>query len=370
MKTGWRRSIPGRAAVLSIVLIAIAATGNAQVLQNDPRRGVEPRLSPHLQEVVPPQTDSLRAFVVPAYEGRVHFGLPVPDPARPAQSQTSSQDLLAFRRGDAIARSGMALYLDLLRLGENREIITADRLSELYTSARRPAKTNNLMGGWAQLLVNTAKGGLSDNAFRDVFCVDVAPCMLDEPGSRRRTIRGGQSPAWGAGYNEFRFRAGFAKFVDNYLDDLAAWGETLDRRAISIGGVRMQPYDFETGSYVMQLDLGVRAKASRGVSDTSTEHYDLNFRLRQNGEIASAVLTWRLPRDEARVVREKMQKLSVNQLFLVIRGDIAFDQPDRAAMGNDRLLAINHYLDITDDAITLYYDPSLTDEVGRFPLNW
>ena len=120
----------------------------------------------------------------------------------------------------------------------------------------------------------------------------------------------------------------------------------------------------------MQLGLGTRAKASRGLSDISTERYDLNFRLRQNGEIASAVLTWRLPREEARAVREKMQTLRVNQLFLVIRGDIAFDQPNRAAMANDRLLAIDHYLDITDDAITLYYDSSLTDEVGRFPLAW
>ena len=191
MNARWRKSVPGRAVVLSVALTAVVAASNAQVLKNDPRRGIEPRLSPHLQDVVPPQTDSLHPFVVPAYEGRVHFGLPIPDPDRPVQSQISSQDLLAFRSGDAIARSGAALYLDLLRLGENRDVITADRLTELYTSARRPVKTHNFMGGWAQLLVNTAKGALSDSAFRDVFCVDEAPCMLDKAGLRRPIILGG-----------------------------------------------------------------------------------------------------------------------------------------------------------------------------------
>ncbi|GAB5451219.1 MAG: hypothetical protein Hals2KO_15470 [Halioglobus sp.] len=349
-----------RAHTILLLALLVPSLAVAQHYRDNGKRGIAPKVSQHMMEVVPPAGSNLQAFRAPAYEGRYLRGQPIPDPERPSRSQISTNEQLAYRAGDAIRRSGDALYLDLLRLGENRDIITKQNLSTLYTSARPPVRTQNAMSGWSKLIVDTARGTLNDAAYREVFCVEEAPCPLDKYSGVRPFETGSLTPIWGAGYNEFRFRAAFQVFQDKYLNEILDWAASLDRSAISVGNVRIRPYDFAAGAYVWQIGLGDRTKAA-GLQNVSTPEYDIDYRFRQNGEIASMQLTWKLPRDKAKAVREKMQALKTNQLYVVARGEIAFDEPDRVAMQNDKLLAMNHYFDLTDDAVALYYDNQLTD---------
>lgn len=93
----------------------------------------------------------------------------------------------------------------------------------------------------------------------------------------------------------------------------------------------------------------------------------MTFDLREpGGEIASVVLKWKLPREKAEAFRNELTAHKTNLLYAVVDGELAFDDVDRVAMQNDKLMKQNTYVALTAERIDLYFDAALTEEAGVF----
>lgn len=351
-----RLSIPACAAVA----ILVAAVAHAQAV---------PDTGPHVMEVESPNPAVLRGFSVPAYQGRIQFGTPIQAPDAKAPNAQSLNERNASIRAVRARMAGTQLYLDLLRLAENRHIMTAENLKKLYVSARPPVRTDPFMREWAPLIENTANAALADGPYRDVFCVEEAPCLLDGPNGTRPVEAGMRMSAWGAGYNEFRFRAAYARFVEKYANELVTWGTSLSRDAVCTGSMQIGNYDFEKAAYVTRMSCGVRTDLPEGgLPNVSTPGYDIEFRTGSDGRLAGILLTWKLPRDEAQALRARMEAEKTHQLHLVMQGAIGFDPVDREAMNHPMLLVRDHYFVLTGDSVSAYFDAALTKLAAEFSL--
>lgn len=365
-------SLNHRAVSLAVVATSLVLTLGSAYAQNARHSAsrIEPDIGTNIMRIEAPDSAILRDFIVPAYKGRVHFGQPIPEADAKPSHMMRSNEKAAQMRGSYVRTSGLQLYLDLLRLGENRDIMTKDKLKNLYANAKRPLRTDPFMRDWAPHLEFAARGALADGPYREVFCVEESPCPLDRFNGSRPYDIAGMTPVWGAAYNEFRFRAAYALFVEKYAQALIDWGTNLDRAAICTGAMRIGNYDFDKGAYVAHLGCQSRIKLpADGRPDVSTPEYDIVFSTRPEGELSSIVLTWKLPREKAAALREQMQANKTHQLFIVVEGEIGFDPVDRAAMNNPSLLARDHHFILTGDEVLAYFDAGLTKPAGVFKLH-
>jgi len=360
----FQRSLP----MVVLTWLACVTSVNAQNARVS-ASNITPIHSKYIMTVVPPNPEALNEFIVPSFNGKLQHGNTVPDPDRPPDHTVRSNELAAYRRGDFEVRSGFELYLNLLRLGENRSVITPEAMESLYTSGRRPPKTDPLMHQWAGVIEKAARGGLSDGAYREVFCVPESPCPLDRFNGARPYDIAGITPVWGNAHNEFRFRAAYALFVEKYLQELIDWGAALDREVAMAGTVRLGQYNFNLSAYELRLSFpGIVRQPPEGFVDISTPEYSLKYTLRERNEVRGATLTWKLPREQAQALREKLSAMKSNQLYFLVDGKIGFTDPQREAMQNRHLLAMNHHVVITGKNITFFYDPQLTEQAAQFAL--
>lgn len=331
---------------------------------------VTPYFDDDIVIVEPEDATILNAFRVGGHQGRLRMGLPFDYADRAITHSMSTSEILPRRRGMMVKRSGYQLFMDLLTLGENKDIIGTDNLKKLYQNAKQPLRTDPFMAGWSVVLERAARGALSDEAYCEVFCVAEAPCPLDKfYGSRPYDITG-LTPVWGAAYNEFRFRSAYQTFLDKYATALIDWGASLDRAAAVVTSVRLANYDFEKGAYVFRLGPAARMKAPEGgLHNVSTDAYDIEFHFRsEGGELSQILITWKLPRDKAEALREEMMSRKTNQLFALIDGELAFDDADRVGMNSPMMLETDTYVVLTGTAIQFYYDSKLTEELVSFEL--
>jgi len=340
-----------------------------RILSGNSTGAVEATLPGEYLTLAPPAGTSLQAFRVPSHDGRIRMGL-VSAPVQ--RGQLGSAELNARMRGLFIERASHQLYLDLLALGENREVLTRENLLGLYTSGRNTGTVVAGANPWPGLLIWTARGVLADDAYREVFCVDDVACPLDvyqgprpfDIGTRNRA--GGV--VWGNATNEFRFRAAYETFVNSYVDDMIAWGASLTRDAVYVAPVQMPSYDFALGAYVLRLSAGGPGVLPEGRPlEVRTDAYDIDIRLNPGSrEIASVVLTWKLDRTSAEALRNALQERSTNELFLKVQGLVGFMPVDRAAMQAPLALEQTPIFEFTGDAFELYYDMELTEPAGSF----
>lgn len=350
---------------LSSLMIADAGAQNARHSASN----VEPDIGPSVMEIESPDSSMLRGFLVPAHEGRVHLGPGIPVPGEVPLNMLHGNEVAARMRGRYVRTSGLELYLNLLRLGENSDVITLDNLETVYTSGKRPVQTDAFKRDWAPILENAARGGLADGPYREVFCVEEVPCPLDRFNGSRPFDIAGQTPVWGAAYNEFRFRAAYARFLENYAQALIDWGSSLSRDAACTGGIQIGNYDFDNGAYVTRMSCSsVTRLPDGGLPDVSTDEYDIEFHVRSEGELASMTLTWKLDRAEAEALRNELQERSSRQLFILLTGEIAFETVDREAANHPGLLARNHHFVLSGPEVRVFYDAALTEPAATFSL--
>ncbi|MDJ0909763.1 MAG: hypothetical protein QNI99_11260 [Woeseiaceae bacterium] len=350
---------------LATVLCTDAAAQNARHSASN----IEPDIGPHVMEIESPDSSTLRSFLVPGYEGRVHLGQGIPAPNETPMQMLGSNERAARMRGNYVRTSGLELYLNLLRLGENRDVITLENLNDLYASARPPIRTDPWMRDWAPILEYAARGGLADGPYREVFCVEEVPCPLDRFNGSRPYDIAGQTPVWGAAHNEFRFRAAYASFLENYAQSLIDWGASLNRDAVCTGAMQIGNYDFNKGAYVTRMSCqSVTRLPEGGLTDVSTDDYDIEFSVRSEGELASMVLTWKLDRTEAEALRNELQSRQSRQLFILLTGEIGFETVDREAANHPKLLARNHHFILSGPEVRVFYDAALTEPTTTFSL--
>lgn len=357
-RVGW--------ALLIALLVPVAAGAqNARVSATQQT----PYLGDTMMTVAVPANGNLQSFQVVAHQGKYRMGSRVNLMDRAVLNQLGQKERSARMAGVHVQRSGDQLLMDLLTLGENSDIITVENMAALYENAKRPLRVNAFMRPWAPAIERAARGALNDAAYREVFCVDEAPCPLDRFFGPRPYDITGLTPVWGAGYNEFRFRAAYQVFVDKYLRELVDFGAAISRDVYVVGQARMSRYDFNTGSYTFRGVLGTRMKAPPGgLQDISTANVDIDFVENASGELQIPALAWKLSREEAEAFRETMQSRKLNSLFALVEGQLAFDEVDRAAMNNDRLLRQTTHVKLTGPTLTLYFDAELTEQVVSFPL--
>lgn len=360
-----RLLIPAMSILLASGFATNAAASNARYSASM----IAPDTGPHVMEIESPRPSILRNFLVPAYEGSIHLGRPIPAPNEEPVNRLGSKEKAAKMRGHYVRTSGLALYLNLLRLGENREVITQDNLQALYTTAKRPVKTDPFMRNWDPILVDAARGALADAPYREVFCVEEVPCPLDQFNGSRPYDISSQRPIWGAAYNEFRFRAAYAAFLDKYVQPLIDWGAALKRDAVCTGTMQIGNYDFSKGAYVTRVGCqAVTRLPAGGLADVSKADYDIQFQVRPEGELAAILLTWKLDRDAAQTLRNELQARKSRQLYTLVTGKIAFEHVDRVAMNNPRMLERNHHFVLSGPEIRAYYDEALTEPAATFSL--
>jgi len=341
-----------------------------RILSGNSTGAVEATLPGEYLTLTPPTGTSLQAFRVPSHDGRIRMGI-VSAPVQ--RGQLGTAEINARMRGLFIERASHQLYLDLLALGENREVLTRENLLRLYTSGRNTGTVVAGANPWPGLLIWSARGVLADDAYREVFCVDDVACPLDVYQGPRPFDIGTRSRAggvvWGNATNEFRFRAAYETFVTSYVDDMIEWGASLPRDAVSVAPVQMPSYDFALGAYVLRLSVGGPGllPESRPL-EVRTDTHDIDIRLRPGSrEIASIVLTWKLDRTAAEALRNTLQERATNQLFLSVEGLVGFMPVDRDAMQTPLALEQTPIFEFTGDMFELYYDIELTEPAASFP---
>lgn len=356
-----------RSIALSGVLLLAIGQAEAQNARHS-ASNIEPDIGKDVMEVASPDPATLRSFIVPAYNGRILFGPPIVGPDERPLNTLRGTEQAARMRGNYVRTSGLELYLNLLRLSENSDVITTESLQGMYTSAKRPLNTEPFMRGWAPLMESSARGALADGPYREVFCVEEVPCPLDRFNGSRPFDIVGLTPVWGAAYNEFRFRSAYATFVEKYAQALIEWGATLSRDAICTGAMRIGRYDFDRGAYTMRIGCQSSMRLPPGpVVNVSTPEYDLSFDVQQ-GSLIAIGLTWKLSREKAEMLRNKLQSISSNQLYIVMDGEIGFDPVDRVAMNHPGMLVRNQHFVLTGGEIRAYYDAALTEPAAVFSL--
>ncbi len=354
------------AAIVGLLLLVDNAT--AQNSRHS-ASNIVPDIGSHIMTIESPDPFILRDFIVPAYEGKVHLGQAIPEPGEKPDNQLRSNEKAAKMRGRYVRTSGLQLYLDLLRLGVNRDIVTPENMKGLYQSAKRPVRTDPFMSDWAPLIEYAARGTLADGPYREVFCVEESPCPLDRFNGSRPYDIAGLTPVWGAAYNEFRFRSAYATFVDKYAQAIIDWGTALNREAVCTGAVQVGNYDFDKGAYTIRMNCQSRMKLpADGRPNISTPEYDVTFNQRPEGELAGVLLTWKLPRDKAETLREQLQANRTRQLFVIFEGEIGFDPVDGIAMNNPKLLARDQHFLLTGDRVRAYFDAAMTKPAATFSL--
>lgn len=364
-----------RAAALLLLFLGYVGPAPAQVtdriLSGNSTGEVEPTLPGEYLTLTPPAGTSLQAFRVPAHDGRIRMGML----SAPVQrGQLGSAEINARMRGLFIERASHQLFLDLLALGENREVLTRENLLGLYTSGRNTGTVVAGANPWPGLLIWSARGVLADDAYREVFCVDDVPCPLDvyqgprpfDIGTRNRA--GGV--VWGNATNEFRFRAAYETFVTNYVDDMIEWGASLPRDAAYVAPVQMPSYDFNLGAYLLRLSAGGPGMLPEGRPlEVRRDAYEIEIRLHPGTrEMSSILLTWKLDRAGAEALRNSLQERGTNQLFLRVEGLVEFMPIDRAAMQSPRALEQTPVFEFTGDSFDLFYDVELTEPAASFRL--
>ncbi len=329
-----------------------------------------PYLGDSTMTIEAPAGGNLRSFQIATHKGKYRMGLRVNLAARGLLNQmVDAKERSARRAGVHVQRTGDKLLMDLLMLGENQDIISVEAMGSLYENAKRPYQVNAFMRAWAPAIERAARGALADDAYREVFCVEEVDCPLDKLYGVRPYDITGMMPIWGAGYNEFRFRAAYQVFLDKYLLELVEWAASIRREVAVVGTVRMPRYDFTAGAYVFNVNLSVRMKAlTGGMKNVSKPNVDLTYYESSGGELELKQIAWKLPRAEAEAFRETMTERKLNALYTLIDGELVFDEVDRVAMGNEKLWKKNTHVELTGKTITLYFDPELTEEVVTFSL--
>lgn len=370
------RSVRGSVVLLLLVLWggpaeALHAQVTDRILSGHSTGAVEATLPGEYLTLTPPEGTSLRPFFVPAHNGRIRMGML----SAPVQrGQLGSAELNARMRGLFIERSSHQLFLDLLALGENREVLTRENLLGLYRSGRNTGTVVPGADAWPGLLIWSARGVLADDAYREVFCVEDVPCPIDVYSGPRPFDIGARNRAggviWGNATNEFRFRAAYETFVNSYIEQIVEWGASLPREAAYVSTVQMPSYDFNRGAYILRLSAGGPGILPEGRPlEVRTDAYDLDIRLKPaSREIASVVLTWKLDRAGAEALRTSLQERGVNQLFLKVDGLVGFMPLDRVAMQSPLALEQTPVFEFTGDSFDLFYDVELTEPVESFPI--
>ncbi len=351
------------AALILLPLLVSAQKSRASIVPQTPYLGDS------MMTIAAPAGGNLQSFQVVTYKGKYRMGMRVDLMDRAVFNQMSQKERNARMAGKNVQRVGDQLLMDLLTLGENQDIITVEAMGKLYKTAKRPIKVDGYMRAWAPAIERAARGALAEDAYREVFCVAEVECPLDRFYGVRPYPISGLTPVWGAAYNEFRFRAAYQVFVDKYLRELVEWGPTIDRSVVFVGELRLPRYDFEEGAYIFNGGLGNRVKVPPGGGqNVSTANVDIDYHQHSSGQPSVSQIKWKLPRAEAEAFRETMQARKSNQLYTLVHGELAFDEVDRAAMGNDKMLKQNFHVKLTSKTITLYFDLELTEEVVTFPL--
>ena len=310
-----------------------------------------------------PDKDKFRSFLIPSIEGYLRMG-------NLGDNVSSKLESKADRVKHAqLMKQGYSLYISLLTLGQNQNILTKENMLPLYESVKGAPRVNAFKSGWDELLLGTSRMVLSDTAAKEVFCVKEKPCVYDLPHGQaiaNRNVR--RHPIWGDNYNEFRFRAAYEKFVNEYAEGLVAWGASLSREVFIAGKVRLPDYDFDKNVYVMRVKFGYRAKTPESHPLVyEGDAYTLTFSTNGNTrEVNSIVVEWKLPRSEAEILRKRLQKQQSNMLYFRTKGTVNFDTVDRVAMQNPFMLERQSYFEYSGDGITLYTDYDMTDKVVTF----
>lgn len=351
-------------AALSLVTTTVFAQ-NARVSSSN----VEPYLPEgSMMTIVPADSATMRSFPVTGIDGRYRMGIQqnLMDPV--IVNQLGITERNRRMRGMHVQRIGHQQWMDMQTLAENSDIFTKENMQKVYESGKRPYKINAFMRPWAPLVERAARGALADGPYREVFCVAEAPCPLDRFHGARPFDIAGLTPVWGAGYNEFRFRAAYQVFLDKYFDKLLAYANSISREVTVVGQTSIPRYDFKEGVYLFRNVGGARMKAPPGgLQNVSTSDVDIQFYENASGEVTIPALKWKLSRDAAEAFRNEVQRRKINQVYTRLDGVLAFDEVDRTAMGNPTLLKTTTHVKPTGKTLTFYYDSALTEEIVRFP---
>tara|TARA_R110002110_G_scaffold415765_3_gene655339 strand:+ start:107706 stop:108845 length:1140 start_codon:yes stop_codon:yes gene_type:complete len=347
------------------VVTTTALAQNARVSSSN----VEPLLPEgSMMAIVPADSANMRSFSVTAIDGRYRMGIQenLMDPR--IVNQLGIAERNRRMRGVYVQRIGHQQWIDMLTLAENSDIFTRENMQNVYESGKRPYKINAFMRPWAPLVERAARGALADGPYREVFCVEEAPCPLDRYYGARPFDISGITPVWGAGYNEFRFRAAYQVFLDKYFDKLMAYANSVSPDVTVVGQISIPRYDFNEGVYLFRNVGGARMKPpAGGLKNVSTADVDIQFYENASGEVTIPALKWKLSRDAAEAFRNEAQRRKINQVYTRLDGVLAFDAVDRAAMGNPTLLKTTTHVKPTGKTLTFYYDSALTEEIVSFP---
>ncbi len=359
--------------LLGMAMLDTAAAQNSAVVDHNAYFEMAPHYDSVSFDVGPrltfesPNAERYRDLTIAAHDGRPRLGLLDDYGARaPTQDfeERNAKQVVTKRLGDE-----HEIFLGLLALRFAQPHFTSENLL-----GRNPYNPLGYIESGGVAPVGYA-GALAINLFQDSvygdhFCGGRDGCAE----SRYRSLLSFNASSvsagarrWGGANDEFAARTAVESFIDEDLEALIGWSESLPLDAAFAGSIVMPEYDFGKGGYVLAITLPTDASpSSSSIGYLYHERADAAVKVMSQDE-NSAYAFLPLDAGEAEQLTEAINRPGVLPLLYFTVDGVFYNVMSEEDSVRSRT-GYRPLYELTSPTITFYSDSALTQVVGEATL--